>query len=89
MSVGTPSVVSFAGAMPELAENNKEALFFTPGDYKQCAHLIIKLLSDHDLALRISQNAIKRSAQRELKTDVASNQIEIYKEIIRLNKTEK
>lgn len=89
MSVGTPSVVSFAGAMPELAENNKEALFFTPGDHKRCAHLIMKLLSDHELALKISQNAIKRSEERELKTDVAKKQIEIYTEIIRLSKAEK
>lgn len=88
MSVGTPSVVSFAGAMPELAENSKEALFFTPGDYKRCAYLIIKLLSDQDLALKISQNAVKRSEQRELKNDVVKIQIEIYKEIIRLSKTE-
>ncbi len=88
MSVGTPTIVTFAGAMPELAEKNKEALFFTPGDHKRCAHLIIKLLSDHDLALKISQNAIKRSEQRELKTDVVNNQIEIYNEIIRLSSSD-
>ncbi len=87
MSVGIPSVVSFAGAMPELAENNRDALFFSPGDFKYCAHLIIKLLSNQELALKISKNVIKRSEERELKTDVVNNQIKIYKEIIRLSQT--
>lgn len=88
MCVGTPSVVSFAGAMPELAENNKEALFFTPGDYKCCAYLIGKLLSDKNLALKISENAIKRAEAREIKTDIVKNQIAVYEEIISLVRSE-
>jgi len=82
MSVGTPSVVSFAGAMPELAVNNKEALFFTPGDYKRCAYLIIKLLSDNELSKKISLNALKRSVERNVEFDIVQEQIEIYKNIL-------
>lgn len=82
MSVGTPSVVTFAGAMPELADNNKEALYFTIGDYKRCAHLIIKLLCDEKLSTEISQNALKRSLERNKIKDVASNQMDIYRKIL-------
>lgn len=82
MSVGTPSVVSFAGAMPELAEPNKEALFFSPGDYKNCASLISLLLSDNELSNRISENAISRADERNFKHDTVSEQIKIYKDII-------
>ena len=82
MSVGTPSVISFAGAMPELAENNKDALFFTPGDYKRCAHLIIKLLSDNTLSEEISKNAVKRAEARNVEFDIVQEQIEIYKDIL-------
>lgn len=83
MSVGTPSVVSFAGAMPELAENNKEALFFTPGDYKRCAYLTIKLLSDKELAKEISLNAVKKAKARNIETDIVKQQIDIYNDILR------
>jgi glycosyltransferase involved in cell wall biosynthesis len=82
MSVGTPSVVTFAGAMSELADNNKEALFFTIGDYKRCAHLIIKLLCDEKLSTEISQNALKRSLERNKFNDVATNQMNIYRKIL-------
>jgi glycosyltransferase involved in cell wall biosynthesis len=85
MSVGTPGVISFAGAMPELADNNKEALFFTPMDYKRCAFLIIKLLSDKELSLEISKNAILRSEERNVKFDILNEQLEIYRDIIRSN----
>ena len=37
MMVGVPVVVSFAGAMPELAEHNKEAMFYNPLDHITCA----------------------------------------------------
>ena len=82
MTIGTPSVISFAGAMPELAENNKEALFFTPGDYKQCASMIIKLLNNNDLSNSISINAQKRAEFRNSIIDIATDQINVYREIL-------
>lgn len=82
MSVGTPSVVTFAGAMPELADNNKDALFFTIGDYKRCAHLVVKLLSDEMLSKDISNNALKRSRERNDDNDVASIHMNIYRKIM-------
>ncbi len=85
MCVGTPSVVSFAGAMPELAENNKEALFFTPCDYKQCAFFILKLLSNDQLATKLSENAIKRSNKRANEFKTEEQQILTYKNILAYN----
>jgi glycosyltransferase involved in cell wall biosynthesis len=83
MSIGTPCVLSFAGAMPELAENGKEALFFTPGDYKQLAHLIIKFLNNKSYAHEVSLASQKRSFKRLSSSSNALEQYEIYKEIIR------
>lgn len=89
MSVGTPSVVSFAGAMPELAENNKEALFFTPGDYKRCAFLVIQLLSNNELSKEISRNAFKKALERNVHFDILEEQYEIYKDIINISDMKK
>lgn len=82
MSVGTPCVVSYAGAMPELAEPGKEALFFTPGDYKQCAYQILKLLQNSQLAHKISINAIQRSNNRENGLDFVRAHFETYEAVL-------
>jgi glycosyltransferase involved in cell wall biosynthesis len=89
MSVGTPSVVSYAGAMPELAEDNKEALFFTPTDYKNCAFKILKILNNDNLALELSKKAVERFRKRDLEFDIVQNQIEIYEDILRRESDDK
>ncbi len=85
MMIGTPSVVSFAGAMPELADNNKEALFYTPGDHKRCAFLINKLIIDKELSTKLSQNAVIRAEQRNNPIAIAENQYQIYKDLLKNN----
>lgn len=82
MTIGTPSVISYAGAMPELAEPNKEALFFTPGDYKSCACLITKLLNDSVLSQHISIHAQLRAATRNTDNKTVERQVSIYREIL-------
>ena len=89
MSVGTPGVISFAGAMPELADNNKEALFFTPMDFNRCAYLIVQLLSNKELSIMISENAIARSEKRNISVDILNEQLEIYNDIMKINDQEK
>jgi len=82
MAVGTPSVISFAGAMPELAVNRIEAFFFSPGDYYQLAYYILQLLNSHSLSLEISHSAIKRSKLRQSNFHTTLNQFKIYENIL-------
>lgn len=82
MYVGTPCVVSFAGAMPELAKDNESALFFTPGDHVGCASKIERLLLDVELSKKISINSREIAIQRHNPKSIVENQIEIYEEII-------
>jgi glycosyltransferase involved in cell wall biosynthesis len=84
MCIGTPSVISYAGAMPELALPEREALFFSPGDYKRCANQIIKLLKNVNLALELSSMSVKRSKERERDVDVVEMQTKTYKEILKI-----
>lgn len=81
MAIGTPSVISFAGAMPELAVNNVEALYFTPADYHQLAYHIVKLLVDKQLSDRISLAAQQRAESRLKDFDTVKNQMGIYNSI--------
>ena len=82
MIVGTPTIASFAGAMPELAENGEEALFYNSMDYYSCAALIDKVIQDKKLAEHLSEKGrIRRMRENDI-TAVVSRQIEIYKEVL-------
>jgi glycosyltransferase involved in cell wall biosynthesis len=89
MAIGTPAVISYAGAMPELAEDKKEALFFTPGDFKQLASCIISLLSDAELSKKISLAAQERANLRLNHIDNVIEQYQIYEEIIKVSNSNK
>lgn len=86
MIVGTPTIASFAGAMPELAENGNEALFYNSVDYYTCASLINNVLQDKELAERLSENG---RARRMLENDVlgvVSAQLDIYNKVLKSEK---
>jgi glycosyltransferase involved in cell wall biosynthesis len=86
MSVGTPSVVAFSGGMPELADNNTEALFFSPLDYKYCAFQILKILRNPEMAKRISSQSVLKSNQRIAINDIVNNQLNLYEKILKFQK---
>lgn len=82
MMVGTPTVVSFAGAMPELAEHNSSALFFPVGDSMNCAYQTELLLANINLCQKLSDNARNKALKRNNQEVVVKRQLEIYQSII-------
>jgi glycosyltransferase involved in cell wall biosynthesis len=82
MTVGVPSVVSYAGALPELARHEESALFFPTGDHTMCAWQLDRLLSDPSLVCRLSHNARQIALQRNNKTSVLKRQLEIYESVL-------
>jgi glycosyltransferase involved in cell wall biosynthesis len=82
MLVGVPIVVSYAGAMPELARHEESVLFFPTGDESACAWQMDRILSDQALAGRLSQNARKTGLSRNEPRAVVERQIGIYNEIL-------
>ena len=81
MAIGVPSVVSYAGAMPELAEENRMALFYSPSDYYKCAYQIERLLDNEELANNLSHNARELAIERNSVEFVVKKQISIYNAI--------
>lgn len=82
MIVGTPTIASFAGAMPELAENGKEALFYNSVDYYTCAAYIDKVLQDKRLAEKLSENGrVRRMKENDIDI-VVKTQLDIYNEVL-------
>lgn len=83
MMVGTPTVVAFSGAMPELAHHCESALFYTATDEVMCAMQIEKILKDKELAERLSDNARTIGLKRHDAKAIISKQLKIYEELIR------
>ncbi len=82
LHVGVPCVVSYAGAMPELAKHEESALFFPAGDEAMCAWQIMKIFKSPSLALYLSKNALFTRASFCNAEEVLDRQIEVYKEVI-------
>jgi len=82
MVVGVPVVASYAGAMPELARDGESALFFPSGDETACAWQLRRILSEPDLAHRLSNKAREIGLSRNEPRAVTEWQIEIYNKIL-------
>lgn len=86
MMIGTPTVVSYAGAMPELAINNEEAIFYNSVDHGNCASIIDKLIQNQDLAERLSKNCRKKRFIENDRERVLQTQLNIYNTLLNGNK---
>jgi glycosyltransferase involved in cell wall biosynthesis len=82
MMIGIPSVVSYAGAMPELAIDKEEALFYNSIDFGYCAYLIDKLIQNQELAESISKKSRKRRLLENGRNEVLKKQLEIYDSLL-------
>ena len=81
-AVGVPSIISYAGAMPELAEHYKSGIYFSPGDYVSCANKMIELIENRQLAESISNEAYRLAKERNNDSIVVSTQLHIYDKVI-------
>ena len=81
LTIGVPTVASFAGAMPELASHEFTSLFFPPGDSIMCANAISRYFANPEFAKLISQNSyqIKRTNNKFNPTEL---QLSIYNKIL-------
>lgn len=57
MMVGTPTVVSYAAAMPEFAKDKEEVLFYDSLDVVSCAARIEDIFTHKELSERLSRNS--------------------------------
>lgn len=82
MLIGTPTVVSDTGAMPELADHGEECLFYNSMDFQSCAYYVDQLIKDKALAEKLSVNGRKRRLQENDPQLVVDTQLKIYKRLL-------
>mgnify|MGYP000665879829 CR=1 FL=1 len=82
MIVGTPTIASFAGAMPELARHGEECLFYNSIDFQMCASYIDDLIQNRDLAELLSVNGRNRRLRENNVRAVIETQLKNYEIMI-------
>jgi len=82
MRIGTPTVVSYTGGTAVLGKDEETCLFFPPGDEAMCAYQLDRVLSDHDLTVRISLNSRDVAKRRNDTAKIIQEQLNIYQQIV-------
>ena len=82
LMAGVPAVVSFAGAMPQLAEHNRSALYFPMGDHWSCARQVERIITEPTLADKLSVEGRKKALERNDPGTVLQTQLDIYDTIL-------
>lgn len=82
MMAGVPTVASYAGSLPQLAEHGKSTLYFPMGDHWMCARQIERLITEPELAQNISVESRKTALQRNEQSRVLQTQLDIYNKVI-------
>lgn len=86
MLIGTPIVSAPVGGILSILKDEESGLFFPSGDYAMLAHQIQRILEDDDLAHKLSSRARSVAEYRHNVENTTQQYIDIYKDIIQINK---
>ena len=87
MAANLPIVATAVGGVPEMVENNESALLVPPNDPPALAAAIANLLTDKNLAQRITKNAVTLVDTQYNPENYARSLVEIYSEVIAGHRT--
>ena len=75
MASGIPAIASNFGGTPELIDDKKTGLLFTPGDYKDLSKKIVYLIRNPKIVSRLGENAYRKiksfSFEKQIKKNIA------------------
>jgi glycosyltransferase involved in cell wall biosynthesis len=82
MQLGVPLITSFTGGTAWLGKDEESALFYPAGDDVMCAHQLWRVLTDPELAGRLSKKGREIAVSRNDPQKIVLNQLEIYRRVI-------
>lgn len=82
LAIGTPTVCSFAGALPEMNGNPVNMLFYPPGDDVRMASLIRELVLDKEMARSFSERSRAFIFARCERVSLVKQQILQYRRVL-------
>jgi glycosyltransferase involved in cell wall biosynthesis len=77
-----PIIVSNAGALPELIENEVSGLVVEPHDAEQWADAILRIIENPKLAKELARNGKERAIKEFSKEKYTMNYEKLYKELL-------
>ncbi|WP_335921482.1 glycosyltransferase [Shewanella chilikensis] len=80
-SVGTPSIGTFVGGIPDMIEHGVTGFLYNPYDYQVLASLLSKIFESDMLSTELSDNALSYTKKVYQATDEVKSLISIYSEI--------
>lgn len=83
-AAAVPVVCSNAGGVPEVFQNDFNALLYPPGDDDAMAKAIVQLIQDRELAKKISANAVE-TAKKFTWEMTAERILRVYEEVLQEN----
>ncbi|MDH4068773.1 MAG: glycosyltransferase family 4 protein, partial [Dehalococcoidia bacterium] len=83
-AAAVPVVCSNAGGVPEVFQNDFDALLYPPGDDDAMAKAIVQLIQDRELAKKISANAVE-TAKKFTWEMTAERILRVYEEVLQEN----
>ena len=82
LAAGKPVVASMVGGLREIVIDGVNGFLFAPGDYRELADKILKLLEDRDLRKRMGE-AARETAKRFKPENIARRYAEIYRGLLK------
>ena len=82
MMIGMPCVISYQGGVPDMAIDDKEALFFRNDDPALIAWKIKQIFDNDDLALSLSKAAQIRARKNHNPENNTKKMINIYQQML-------
>ena len=82
MAAHLPIVATAVGGVPEMVEDNESALLVPPSDPSSIAGAIARVLTDNDLAQRLTANAARLVDTRYTPQSYVRSLAEIYRSVI-------
>jgi len=81
MLVGTPSIASYVGGVPSLANTEETALVFPPGDEAVLAEHLRRLFLNDDLAHQLAAKARDIASHRHAPDRIVKDMMRIYQSV--------
>lgn len=82
MATGLPVIGANAVALPHLIKNNRNGYLFTPGDAKDLAKKLTKLLSDEKLREKMGEESLVLIQEHNMDT-VIDRVLEVYRDLLK------
>jgi glycosyltransferase involved in cell wall biosynthesis len=82
MRIGIPTVVSYTGGTAYLGKDEETCLFFPPGDDAMCAYQLDRVLTNQQLALRLSRRSKEIALIRNDRKRLVQQQLDIYDQVL-------